>query len=116
VVDDEPDARMVAVKTLRKAGFEILEASSGEKAVETFRRRQADIACSLLDMSMPGMSGVQTFEALRAIDPQAKAVMLSGFSREDASSLFGADGLAGFVQKPFLPKELAAKVRAALEA
>jgi FixJ family two-component response regulator len=67
----------------------------------------------LLDMTMPGMSGEELFGELRKIDPSVRVLLSSGFSESDAERRFKGKRLAGFLQKPYTPRTLAAKVREA---
>ena len=68
----------------------------------------------LLDRTMPELSGEKVFEELRRIRPDARIVLLSGYSEKSAREAFAGKGLAGFVHKPFLPATLVRTVRAAL--
>ena len=65
----------------------------------------------LLDLSMPGLSGEETFEALRAIDPSVRVLLSSGYSEAEATRRFVGRGLAGFLQKPYRPGALVEAVR-----
>ncbi|MDZ4830335.1 MAG: PAS domain S-box protein [Phycisphaerae bacterium] len=113
VVDDEEMVRDVLKSMLEHARFRIIVAVDGRSAVAQFREHHADIDAVLLDMTMPTMSGLETFEELRRIDPGVRVVLTSGYSEEDATQRFCGRGLFGFVHKPCLPQELIAMVRAA---
>jgi len=80
-------------------------------AVELFRARRDDVALVLLDMTMPEMNGAEAFRAIRELRADVLAVLSSGWDEEEATSHFVDAGLAGFLQKPYTPEELAAKVR-----
>ena len=112
VVDDEPSVRRVAAEVLTRAGFTVTAAADGVEAVDIVRGRQQSFDVVLLDMTMPRLSGVETFRELRELCPSLRVVLTSGYSEEDASEKFEGR-LAGFIQKPFLPKAL---VRAMSEA
>jgi two-component system cell cycle sensor histidine kinase/response regulator CckA len=60
----------------------------------------------VLDLTMPRMSGEETFRALQALDPKVRVVLSSGYNQHDASSRFGGRGLAGFLQKPYRARDL----------
>jgi PAS domain S-box-containing protein len=113
VVDDEASVRRVASEVLSRAGFQVTLAAEGEEALEIVRARTATFDAVLLDMTMPRLSGVETFRVLRELCPSLRVVLTSGYSEEDAAERFDSDGLAGFIQKPFLPQAL---VRAMSEA
>jgi len=68
------------------------------------------IDCVLLDMTMPRMSGQEAFDAIRNINPQAKIVISSGYSEDATHALFENKGLNGFIQKPYMPDSMAAKL------
>jgi CheY-like chemotaxis protein len=115
VVDDEEVVRRVMRRVLTRRGVEVLEAADGASAIETFRAHRQDIAVVVLDYTMPGMSGAETFEKLRAIEPDVRVVLASGYTEEDATRLFGSGGIRGFVMKPFTAETLVERVLAALE-
>jgi PAS domain S-box-containing protein len=100
VVDDEELVRSTASAALQHHGFRVLACADGQEAVDQFRRRHAEISLVLLDMTMPGLSGEETLELLKAIDPAGPVLVSSGYSEEEARARFGA-GIAGFLQKPY---------------
>lgn len=110
VVDDESLVRQVAQQTLRRAGYEVLLAGNGQTALEIFRQRAAEITLVLLDMTMPVMSGEQTFIELKKIRPDVRIVLSSGFNQVEAIRRFEGQDLAGFLQKPYTAAALAEKV------
>ena len=69
----------------------------------------------LLDMIMPGLSGRETFRAMREVDPDVNVLLSSGYSVEGEAQEILAEGVRGFIQKPFLPKVLADAVAEALD-
>ena len=115
VIDDEPGVRAVAGAMLRRAGLEVIGAADGLEGVAVYRERADAIDIVLLDLTMPRMGGVDAFEAIRAIRPDARVILTSGYSEEEAGSRFVGRGLAGFIQKPFTAVELAAAIGAALD-
>jgi CheY-like chemotaxis protein len=110
VVDDEPTVAEVAQRILEKHGCAVLTAAHGAQAVEIYRRRGAEIDLVLLDMTMPGLGGVETFQELRRLDAAVKVVLSSGYNEQDATSRFAGKGLAGFMQKPYTPAALMEKL------
>ena len=68
----------------------------------------------LLDMTMPRMGGLETFQELQRRQPGIKVILASGYNEEDAAERFRGHGLAGFLQKPFQMPALSEKLRAAL--
>lgn len=111
VVDDEPQIRRVLRSTLSTHGYEIVEAKTGEEALEWMRKEPPDLV--LLDMNMPGMGGVEACrEIRRACDAPIIMLTVRSAERDKVAALdAGADD---YVVKPFGIEELLARIRAAL--
>lgn len=114
VVDDEPTVRAVTARALRSFGFDVLEAADGLEAVDLFAADPGRIVCVLLDMTMPRMGGEGAFHAIRQIDPNARVLLMSGFTEQDSTERFAGLGLAGFIQKPYGLSGLRSAIQAAL--
>jgi PAS domain S-box-containing protein len=114
LVDDEETVRSVGRSILQRAGLTVVLAEDGEQALEAFEREQ-DIACVVMDLTMPRMDGEACFRELRRLKPGVQVVLSSGYNEQDVISRFTGKGLAGFVQKPYKASELLARVRRALE-
>jgi signal transduction histidine kinase/CheY-like chemotaxis protein len=115
VIDDELVVRQVAKTTLERFGYSVIVCEDGPTAINVFRTMAADIAAILLDMSMPAMSGEETFRHLRAIRPQVKVILSSGYNEVEVISRFTGKGLAGFIQKPYTAAQLGEKFRSVLQ-
>ncbi|MFO0949016.1 MAG: ATP-binding protein, partial [Planctomycetota bacterium] len=115
VVDDEESIRMVTTKTLERFGFRVLLAADGQQGVDCFREHADEITLVILDMTMPNMSGDEAFRVIRGIRPDARVILSSGFTEQEATDRFQGEGLAGFIQKPYRPTDLLDKVREVLE-
>jgi PAS domain S-box-containing protein len=115
VVDDEEQIVKVCARLLQKLGYEVLTASGGRQAIELVRRFGAKISIVLLDMTMPEMSGRQTYETLQKIVPGLKVLLSSGCSIEGQVQELLDSGCNGFIQKPFDAAALSAKVREILQ-
>ncbi|MBI5948963.1 MAG: PAS domain S-box protein [Chloroflexi bacterium] len=115
VVDDEDTVRRVTARALSSLGLAVLTAADGLEALATFREHQDEIRCTLLDMTMPGMDGEETFRALREVDPATPVVLMSGYTEQDATARFATDGLAGFIQKPYEISTLREVIRQVIE-
>ena len=99
---------------LERAGFDVLVAASGREGLERFRAGADRIVAVLLDMTMPDLAGEEVCAELRSIRPGVPVILSSGYNEQDATRRFAPAGLAGFIQKPYLPADLLSKVRAAL--
>jgi two-component system, cell cycle sensor histidine kinase and response regulator CckA len=114
VVDDEPAVREATVDMLEAAGHEVLTAVDGRDGVACFAAHRGEIDVVLLDMKMPGMDGEQALQAMRRLDPQVNAVVMTGYSEAEAIRRFGDQDVRAFLQKPFDFATLVGVVAAAL--
>ena len=114
VVDDEAAIRGLVERVLQQQGYQVLMAGDGLEAVEIFEENVADVDLVLLDLTMPDLDGEQTFRRLRTIDPDVKAVLMSGYNEQDAIERFESSSLSGFLAKPFLVADLLRKVESGL--
>ena len=115
VVDDDETVRTVTRRMLEQGGFSVILAADGSQAIETYRATPA-ISLVIMDMTMPRMDGEECFRELRHLDPTVRVLLTSGYNEQDATERFVGKGLAGFIQKPYRPADLVAKVEAALAA
>lgn len=114
VVDDDDLVRATARGVLEREGYEVVEAPSGQDCLETLKAAPRQVRLVLMDLTMPGMDGVETYQALRVLDPGVRVVLTSGYNEQEAINRFVQGDLAGFVQKPFSAEDLARVVREAL--
>ena len=110
MVDDEPIVRQIVKVALERAGRKVLSADSGESAVEIFQRSSLRIGLVLLDWKMPVMDGSETLSRLRAIRPEVKVIVSSGFAQTEAEDRFRDSNITGYLQKPYKMSELTALV------
>ncbi|HET9955111.1 MAG TPA: ATP-binding protein, partial [Polyangiaceae bacterium] len=115
VADDEETVRTISERVLNQAGFDVLLASDGTEALALYRANSSKVSLVLLDMTMPGMTGKEVFEAIRNVRSDARVLLTSGYTEEDVTSNFAARSLSGFLPKPWLPGELLAAIKRALE-
>jgi len=112
VVDDEIDVLEMIELGLRSAGYQMLTADSGERAIEIFGQQKADLV--ICDIKMPKMNGITTISRLREQDPGLPVVVLTGYlgpqTMEECEQLGGVE----VVRKPFLFRELSKAVKVAL--
>lgn len=106
VVDDEPSVRTVVCLLLREAGIEAEAVADGKAAVALLAADPGRFPVVILDLSIPGSEGPETFDALRQSAPGARVILASGYDRDEALSRFAGRPLAGFLSKPFDDAEL----------
>jgi PAS domain S-box-containing protein len=114
VADDEEPMRNVSRLMIEKGGFTVVTAVDGQDAIDVFRRHAPEIVAVLLDLSMPRLSGEETFDELNRIRPGIPVLLSSGYDEVEACRRFGHRKPAGFVQKPFERLELMRRLRSAL--
>jgi len=114
IAEDETMVRHVAVSMARTLGYEIIEASDGQQAVEVFARHRHKLRCVLLDLMMPRLDGLQTFAEMRRLAPEVPIIMMSGYAQVEVRARFPGEGPEAFLQKPFSRTELAARLEAVL--
>ena len=114
-VDDEDMIIEVAGELFEQLGYKVLTARSGKEAIEIYEKNKEQIDIVLLDMIMPDMSGSDTYERMKAIDPDIKVLLSSGYSINGQATEIMDRGCNGFIQKPFKMKELSQKLREILD-
>ncbi len=115
VVDDEDAVRDVASECLRAGGYEVLEARSGFKALDLLDRHGEHVALVLLDMTMPEIGGEATFREISTHWPSVRVLLSSGFPESAFAAQWTGGTPAGFIQKPYTPRQIQEKVRCILE-
>src|SRR5579864_166075 len=113
IVDDDATMSRYLTAYFARRNFEVNTASSGEEAIRMFR--SFDPSVVLLDISMPGMDGIETLERVKQIKPEVGVVMLSGQNSPEQifkASRLGADD---YISKPFEPKELEVRLSKVLD-
>ncbi|MGB5701236.1 MAG: ATP-binding protein [Polyangiales bacterium] len=101
LVDDEDVVRRSAGRVVRQSGHRVIFANSGKEALRVYTETQPRPDLVLMDLNMPGMTGDQAFEELKALDAQAPVVFVSGYWDRDLERKLRAMGALGFVQKPY---------------
>lgn len=110
VVDDEEIVRNIAAKMLTRIGYDVDTAADGHEAVEYYSKNFNETDLVIVDMVMPRMNGRECFTALRQINPSIRAILVTGYSHNQAVQDVLDEGLLGFIGKPFDLQEIAATV------
>lgn len=111
LVEDEPALRALASRTLRRAGYRVLEAERGDIAVAVARAHEGELPLLVSDVVLPGGNGPSIVETLRRERPSLRALFVSGYSDVPLTSVPGST----FLAKPYSPGQLLAAVRVALD-
>lgn len=114
VVDDEEVIRATASSMLEDLGYTVLLASDGQEGVLIYERHMSKIDLIILDMIMPRMGGGACFQAIRKMNPQARVLISSGYTKEGSMELLWKEGISGIVKKPYRRSEVAKAVQEAL--
>jgi CheY-like chemotaxis protein len=111
VVEDEPAVRSLVRRTLEGVGLTVVEAENGRQALELVATMAEPPALVLSDVIMPGLNGRELSEALALTQPGLPVLFMSGYTGDDVLARSLLPATAPFIQKPFAPEELVARVR-----
>jgi len=114
VVDDDEAVLEACSSILAYLEYTPLKAASGRQAVELFRERWRDIDLVILDMILPDIGGGEVYDALKAIHPQVRVLLASGYSLGGAAQAILERGCNDFIQKPFTIEQLSQKIGAVI--
>lgn len=113
IVDDSPEQRALSQEIIQSFGYTVATAVHGHAGVEALREQSFDLI--VLDMIMePGFDGLVTYQEMLKINPNQRAIIVSGFSENDRVQAAVDLGAAGFIRKPYKINALAAAIRDAL--
>ena len=117
VVDDEPSVRTVVRMTLEKAGYEVLEAENGEKAIEVINTGENRLVLDavICDIRMPKINGVQAIDYFQREYPHVPVIVLTAYPETQMAVSFIRNGVADYLIKPVEAQKLQAAVAKAME-
>ncbi|MDY6875549.1 MAG: response regulator [Chloroflexota bacterium] len=113
VVDDEPSIAELCAKMLKPSGFEVQGVTDGAEAIALYKSRDFDLA--LVDLHMPGVSGLQVLATIKEYDPSAAVVIFTAYGTKESAVTALRLGACEFLEKPLSTKTLVATVRRILE-
>lgn len=117
LVEDEDPVRLFGARALRNKGYDVLEASSGEEALEIIAREQGRLDLLITDVVMPRMDGPALIRAVRQDHPDLRVICISGYAEDRLrQNMAETDSSIGFLPKPFTLKQLASAVKDAFAA
>ncbi len=111
IVDDEESVRLLLRKILERAGYSILEAEDGRQGVEIYKQNVELIDVLLLDLTMPAMSGYDMLAEIQIVDPDVKAIVVTGYHPEQERLV----GVADIIRKPIQFSAICDAIERALE-
>ena len=115
VIDDEPEIAEFASTILAEEGYKVIVARDGFEALRIFQQIHDQIGLIILDFFLPVMDGDAVFEELKAINPRVNVVLSSGFAEQSKIGAMLAQGLRGFIPKPYTREKLLEQVQSAIE-
>ena len=111
LVEDDDAVRTFGGRALRNKGYRVIEAKSGETALDLVRDASGRINLLISDVVMPQMDGPELIREVRRIDPDIKVIFISGYTEDAFRQRLGSDSDIHFLAKPFSLKQLAIKVK-----
>jgi len=114
IIDDDESIRTACVQTLQESGFRARAVANGSSAFEKINRESFDVV--LLDLKMPGLSGMEVLEILKRDNPVIQVIIITGYASIDLAVEAGRLGVFHFLCKPFTPEVLIATVEKAAKA
>lgn len=114
LVEDEDAVRVFSSRALRNKGYNVLEARSGEEALEILDKEGAKVDLTVTDVVMPQMDGPTLYKKIRERWPNMKVVFVSGYTEDRLREQFTSGEVIYFLPKPFTLKQLAGKVKEVL--
>lgn len=101
VIDDQETVGEAVTDILDLENIPVFTALSGQAGIDIYREHQAKIGLVLLDLSMPGMNGYETYRALRQLSSQVPVILSSGYDEKAMLQRFDKTELVGFLKKPY---------------
>ena len=117
IVDDEPDVRKVIRMTLEKAGYQVIEAEDGEKAIEKINEGENPLILDVMitDIRMPKVNGVEAIDYFQKEYPRVPLIVLTGFPDTELATSLLRKGIVDYLVKPVEGEKLKAAVAKAME-
>jgi PAS domain S-box-containing protein len=116
VVEDEEMLSELLKAALEALGYTVITASNGDQALSIYESLGEEIALVISDLGLPGMSGRDLFQKIRALRPEARVIIATGYLGPETRTELLALGANGLIQKPYLPDDVARAVREAFNA
>lgn len=114
IIDDDDQLRISFEKLLKEEGYNVLSAASGELGLELVKNKPPDLV--ILDMRLPGMNGLEVFQAIHKMEPKLPVIMMTAYGTTETAIKATKLGAFDYVLKPFDIPEMLSFIRQALEA
>lgn len=101
IIEDQEALLTVALDMLTAKGMTVLTASSGQEGIQLFKEHASTIDVVLLDMKMPDLTGDVVFAALKALDPDVRVIITTGYEERETLAHFNGQPEVSFMQKPY---------------
>jgi CheY-like chemotaxis protein len=116
LIEDEAEVADLAAEMLAEEGYKVILAREGFEALKIYEKMGQQIGLVILDFFLPVMDGDAVFDELRALNPNVNVVLSSGFAEQSKIAAMLAQGLRGFIPKPYTREKLLEQVRSTLDA
>lgn len=114
IAEDDSAVRHLVQEVLEQSGYTVIDAADGEEAMQKFRDKPS-VNLVLLDIVMPKKDGVQVYREIHELDPRARILFMSGYTKDVAFEKTIENERLDFVTKPLLLEELLRKIREVLD-
>jgi CheY-like chemotaxis protein len=104
--DDEPEIRELAKAFLSKFGFQVIEACDGLEAIELFHQHKAELRIAILDVMMPGKTGLEVYDVISATSPEMPVIISTGYNENETIQRVANQEKTAFLKKPYAAKTL----------
>lgn len=115
LVEDEELLLQAVRRALEAKGYKVLTAQDGVEALDFYKRYADQIAVVVSDMGLPKLGGWEAAQKIKAINSNAKIILASGFLEPGRKERLVRDGMNHFIQKPYNPNQILAKIREVLD-
>ncbi len=115
LAEDEDEVRAVTKKILEEFGYNVIEAVNGEEAEALFAKHKDSVRLVILDVIMPKKNGMEAYEEIKRLKPDARALFVSGYAADTALAECASTGKLDFMSKPIAPGDFLRKIREVLD-
>ena len=114
VIEDNEAMCNLLATILRKDGYDVLCMYDGAEAVKAFELCKQHVKLVISDLQLPTLDGVETFRSIKSINPEIKAIFVSGYFDERSRRQLQEEGVQHFISKPYMPDDILAPVHEVL--